>query len=98
MYEIYECYAFYFYLDSWFKYVVKYYFFCFLNSRGYPWISVKIKKICEYLHSRYPYGYGYEANIYPTGKVRGSYYAYLTCLVDIPRYKKSKNQVTIQNY
>jgi len=47
---------------------------------------VDIKKICGYPHNRYlhGYGYGYEENIYPTGRVRGSYYLYPTHPVDIP--------------
>jgi len=38
-----------FYLNLRLKYVVKYLFFIFLNTRGYPSISVDIKKLCEYL-------------------------------------------------
>jgi len=47
-----------------------------------------IKKICGYPHNgySYEYGYGYGANIYPTSRVRGSYYPYPTCPVDIPMY------------
>ena len=37
------------------KYVVKYLFFnFFVNTLGYPWIPMDIKKLCEYLHNGYP--------------------------------------------
>jgi len=50
------------------------YFYFFVNTRGYPWIFVYIKKICGFPHNGYPhgYGYGYEVDIYRTGKVRGA--------------------------
>jgi len=60
------------------------------GTRGYLWILKKyactcgymwiLKKVCGYLH-----GYGYKADIYPTGRVWGSYMhnLYLTCH-DIP--------------
>ena len=50
-----------------------------MDTRGYE----KNRRVLAY---RIPdgYGYGYEANIYPTVKVRGSYYSYPTHPVDIP--------------
>jgi len=29
------------------------YFYFFINTRGYLWISVDIKRLCEYPHNRY---------------------------------------------
>jgi len=51
-----------------------------VGTRGY-------KKINGYPHNEYStdgYGYGYVADIYPTGRVRESYYPYPTRPVDIP--------------
>jgi len=56
-----------FYLNLQLKYVVKYLFLFFLNTSGYLWISVDIKKLCGYLHNGYRYMYG--TNIYPVGKI-----------------------------
>jgi len=30
------------------------YFYFFVNTCGYPWISVDIKKLCGYPHNGYP--------------------------------------------
>jgi len=43
-----------------------------------------IKKICEYPHNGYPHEYGCGANIYPAGRIRKSYYPYITWPVEIP--------------
>jgi len=34
------------------------YFYIFVNTRGYPCISVDNKKLCGYLHNRYPTNMG----------------------------------------
>jgi len=81
LYEIYECYALYFYLNLWLNMLLNIkILFC-----KYPQVLMDIKKICGYPHNGYPheYGYKYGTNIYPTGRVRGSYYPYPTHLVDI---------------
>ena len=46
---------------------------------------MNIKKICGYAHNSYlhEYGSGYRTNIYPAGRVHGSYYPYPTRPVDI---------------
>ena len=36
------------------KYVVKYLFLIFVNTCGYPWVSVNVKKLCGYSHNGYP--------------------------------------------
>ena len=45
-----------------------------------------MKKKCGYLHNGHPHRYGneYMTDIYPMGRVRGNYYSYPTCSVDIP--------------
>jgi len=58
------------------------YFYIFVNTRGYPWISVDIKKFCKRIPDGY--GYEYEADICVVGMVQGSYYPYPTCPVDLP--------------
>ena len=54
-------------------------FYFIVNICGYSWISIDIRKICEYLHNRYSYQYknGYEMNIYPINRIRENYYMYL---------------------
>jgi len=43
-----------FYMNLQLKYVAKYLFLpFFVNTRGYPWISRDIKKLCRYLHNGY---------------------------------------------
>ena len=46
---------------------------------------MNIKKICGYSHNGYlhEYGYKYEIDIYPIGRVWGSYYLYSTRPIDI---------------
>jgi len=46
------------------------------------------------------YGYGYEADIYSAGRVRGSYYPYPTRPVNIPNcnHKATINIVYMLNY
>jgi len=72
-----------------FEFMVKisYWILNFLFCK-YLWIPVNIKKICSYPHNGYlhRYRYGYEADIYPTVKVRGNFYLYPTRPIDIHVY------------
>jgi len=43
-----------FYLNLRLKYVIKYLFLFFVNTRGYPWISMDIKKLSGYPYNGYP--------------------------------------------